>query len=156
MIVLSKLFPAMGFWLLIYSEAMTKISEASNEYLLCLQHFRFYSLCMYWAPPPLGSSRRELHLFLFKYFGTNDKKIKKSTINICSVICILVLSNFMGSTMAYKLTWYSIVQCQKNVNCHILRVLGTLIQIHDIFRSVSYRRKYFRLCCKYRCVKKLG
>ena len=86
-------FWPMGFQLLIHSGALQKI----------FSNISFASQILVFAPYvhielPLGSSRSELNFLGYGIwapytFRSYDKKFLKSTINICFVVLILVLSN---------------------------------------------------------------
>ena len=81
-------------------ELCQKISEVYDQSLLRCLHLSICSLCVYWAPCrelQEGAPFLSNGLWAPYTFRSYGKKFQKSTINICFVVRILVLSNFRGS-----------------------------------------------------------
>ena len=91
----SSIFGHWDFGSLHIQEQWQKISEVYNQYLLCCLHFSICSLGIYWAPSrelQEGAPSLMNGILAPYIFRSNDKKIQKSTINICFVVCILIFA----------------------------------------------------------------
>ena len=75
-----------------------KLSDMYDQYFHCRLHFSICSLCIYWVP---SREIQEGALILGNgimapdIFRSCSKKISKSTIIICFVICILVCAPYL-------------------------------------------------------------